>query len=185
MNGEGLELDDRAVAIDLRQFGEFRQADRRQLGARLGEARERVGEGRGDGGVEATRRRSPRSRRWRGWRAARAARPRPPRRERMLSSAAQQDTLIASGPTESRLGASGKTPFSDTRPCVGLKPTIPQKAAGMRHEPPVSVPSVAGVMPSATPTAPPEVEPPGICPRARSQGLERRPVMRVHAERPE
>src|SRR5271170_4265267 len=90
---------------------------------------------------------------------------------KMLSSAAQQDTLIASGPTESRLGASGKAPFSDTRRCVGLNPTMPQNAAGMRHDPPVSVPIVAGVMPSATLTAPPEVEPPGIWPRARSQGL--------------
>ena len=52
MNGEGLELDDGAVAIDLRQFGELRQAERRELGARLGEARQRVSEGRGDGGVE-------------------------------------------------------------------------------------------------------------------------------------
>src|SRR5271169_2225447 len=89
-----------------------------------------------------------------------------------LSSAAQQDTLFASGPTESRLGASGKTPLSDTRAWVGLNPTMPQKAAGVRHDPPVSVPSVAGVLPSGRLTAPPEVEPPGIWPRARSQGLD-------------
>src|SRR5579863_3561020 len=102
--------------------------------------------------------------------AAGSASPEPPLNT--LSSAAQHATLLASGPTESRLGASGKAPLSDTRPCVGLNPTTPQKAAGMRHDPPVSVPIVAGVMPSATATAPPEVEPPGIWARARSQGLE-------------
>src|SRR5271155_3082790 len=87
-----------------------------------------------------------------------------------LSSAAQHLTLFARGPTESKLGASGNAPLSDTRPCVGLKPMMPQKAAGMRHDPPVSVPSVAGVMPSATLTAPPEVEPPGMWARDRSHG---------------
>ncbi len=46
-----------------------------------------------------------------------------------------------------------------------------QKAAGIRHEPPVSVPSPTGAMPSATATADPDEDPPGIRPVARSQGL--------------
>ncbi len=41
----------------------------------------------------------------------------------------------------------------------------------MRQEPPVSVPIVAGTIPSATETAPPEVEPPGMRPTSRSNGL--------------
>ena len=36
---------------------------------------------------------------------------------------------------------SGKTPLLLTRPKVGFMPTIPQRAAGMRMEPPVSEPS--------------------------------------------
>ena len=49
---------------------------------------------------------------------------------------------------------------------------MPQKAAGMRHDPPVSVPSPAAAIPSATATAVPEELPPGILLDARSQGLE-------------
>ena len=44
-------------------------------------------------------------------------------------------------PTESRLGESGMVPLSGTRCAVGLKPTSLLNAAGIRHEPPVSVPS--------------------------------------------
>ena len=46
---------------------------------------------------------------------------------------------------------------------------MPQSAAGARVEPPVSLPMAISHMPSATATAPPEVEPPGT--RARSAGL--------------
>ena len=46
---------------------------------------------------------------------------------------------------------------------------MPQSAAGMRIEPPVSVPMAISHMPSATATPPPEDEPPGT--RARSAGL--------------
>ena len=40
----------------------------------------------------------------------------------------------------------------------------------MRQEPPVSVPSPATAMPSATATAVPDELPPGMRPAARSQG---------------
>ncbi len=49
-------------------------------------------------------------------------------------------TSRASGPTVSRLGASGHTPVSGIRPQVVLRPATPQQAAGMRIEPPVSEP---------------------------------------------
>ena len=97
-------------------------------------------------------RRSPGCVRGRAGRIRRATRLRPSRR-RALSSvgrnpgastsiiAVQSPTVRAIGPTWSQLGASGKQPSSETRPYVGLKPTIPQHAAGMRIEPPESVPS--------------------------------------------
>jgi len=65
----------------------------------------------------------------------------------------------------------GTPPSSGTRACVGLKPTMPLKAAGIRHEPPVSVPSAPWAMPSATDTAPPDDEPPGTWPTLRFQTL--------------
>ena len=50
-----------------------------------------------------------------------------------------------------------------------MNPAIQHSAAGMRTEPPVSVPSAATAMRSATDTAAPEEEPPGT--RLRSAGL--------------
>jgi hypothetical protein len=49
---------------------------------------------------------------------------------------------------------------------------MPQKAAGMRQDPPVSVPSPAAAIPSATATAVPDELPPGMRREARSQGLD-------------
>ncbi len=49
-------------------------------------------------------------------------------------------TSRAIGPTVSMLGASGHTPVSGIRPQVVLRPAIPQHAAGIRIEPPVSEP---------------------------------------------
>src|SRR5256885_4386381 len=51
---------------------------------------------------------------------------------------------------------------SGTRPYDGLKPYTPQNAAGMRIEPPPSVPSANGPQPLATATAAPPLEPPGV-----------------------
>ena len=89
----------------------------------------------------------------------------------MASSSAQQRTLAAMGPMESRLADSGSTPAMDTRQALGLKPVSPHSAAGIRTEPPVSEPMAAAAMPSATDTAAPDEEPPGMRPVARSQGL--------------
>ncbi len=84
---------------------------------------------------------------------------------------AQHATEGAMQPTESRLVDSGSTPSRGIRLAVGLKPTVPVRAAGMRQEPPVSVPNPAIAMPSVTETAAPDEEPPGMRPVARSKGL--------------
>src|SRR5687767_3339802 len=55
------------------------------------------------------------------------------------------------------------------RPNVGLKPTQPQNAAGIRTLPPVSLPVAAAASPPATAAADPPLEPPAM--RARFQGL--------------
>ena len=44
----------------------------------------------------------------------------------------------------SALGDTGITPSSGTRPMLGLKPTMPQNAAGRIVEPTVCVPSASG-----------------------------------------
>jgi hypothetical protein len=78
---------------------------------------------------------------------------------RMPSSTAAMSRPI--GPTVSSDGASGYTPFTDTRPHVVFSPVTPQQAAGMRTEPPVSVPKATSASPVATATADPLEEPPG------------------------
>ena len=76
--------------------------------------------------------------------------------------AAQPPTVRAIGPTVSKLGASGKTPSVGTTPHVGLKPTIPQHAAGRRIDPALSVPSADLAEPGRERGAVPPLEPPGI-----------------------
>jgi hypothetical protein len=60
-------------------------------------------------------------------------------------------------------------PRMDTRPYVGFSPTTPQKDAGVRMEPPVSVPSAPKHIWAATAAAEPPDEPPGL--RSSAQGL--------------
>src|SRR5436190_21060500 len=54
----------------------------------------------------------------------------------------------------------------DTRPVLGFSPTRPQHEAGIRIEPPRSLPSQSATMPAATAAALPPEEPP-----AESAGL--------------
>src|SRR5690606_148339 len=70
-------------------------------------------------------------------------------------------TVVASGPTQSRVALSGTTPSSDTSPHDGFSPTRPQAAAGIRIDPPVSDPPVPRLIPVATEIADPPLDPPG------------------------
>ena len=45
---------------------------------------------------------------------------------------------------------------------LGFRPTMPHQAAGMRTEPPMSVPSASGTQPAATAAPEPPEEPPGV-----------------------
>ena len=65
------------------------------------------------------------------------------------SASAQSATLLAIGPIESSVNDSGNAPSVGTRCLLGFQPTMPQSAAGMRVEPPVSVPIAISHMPSA------------------------------------
>src|ERR1700677_4849088 len=55
------------------------------------------------------------------------------------------------------------------RPGVGRNPTTPQNAAGVRTDPPKSVPWARGTRPAATAAAEPPLEPPAL--NERSWGL--------------
>ena len=56
-------------------------------------------------------------------------------------------------------GLSGQ---AGTRPKLGFRPKMPVKPAGMRIDPPPSVPTCKAPMPSAQATAAPPLEPPGV-----------------------
>ena len=75
-----------------------------------------------------------------------------------------------SGPAWSKLGASGKQPSSGTSPYVGLKPTTPHHAAGIRIEPPESVPSATSASPAASAAPLPPLDPPASRPGATGFG---------------
>src|SRR5213593_2767748 len=88
----------------------------------------------------------------------------------MTASAANaSSTVRANTDTQSSVRHAGTTPAVDTRPRLGLRPTILPSAAGTRPEPAVSVPSASGTRPAATAIAEPELDPPGI--NAGSNGL--------------
>ena len=77
--------------------------------------------------------------------------------------------VLASGPwCEIRSKRPGR-PSMGIRPSPGLRPTTPHQAAGMRTEPPMSVPSARGTQPAATAAALPPDEPPGV--RSRFHGF--------------
>src|ERR1035437_10153434 len=80
-----------------------------------------------------------------------------------FKASAASRTERVSGPTWSRLKPSGRTPKRLTRPYVGLSPTVPQNDAGMRIEPPVSLPIAMNTMFVATATPEPPLDPPGLC----------------------
>ena len=77
--------------------------------------------------------------------------------------------MRAIGPTAFSVRISSKHGPRATRPWVGLIPAIPQKAAGMRIDPPMSVPSASGARPAATAAPEPPLDPPGV--RSSRRGL--------------
>src|SRR5947209_8292473 len=64
--------------------------------------------------------------------------------------------------------------WTATLPKVGLCPNTPENAAGMRMEPPASVPTASGQIPASTATALPPLLPPGV--RSKFHGLRVTPV---------
>src|SRR5579863_631928 len=84
----------------------------------------------------------------------------------------------ATSPAVRAIGPSTESPDMPTArlsfgasPGVGRNPTIPQKAAGLRNDPPVSDPVAIGAIPVASATAEPPDEP-----AADSLGLKGLPV---------
>ncbi len=76
------------------------------------------------------------------------------------SSAAASATFRASGPLADRPARSGIIGASDTRPRLGLIPTRPHAAAGIRIDPAPSLPWASGASPAATAAAAPPLDPP-------------------------
>jgi hypothetical protein len=86
-----------------------------------------------------------------------------------LRKSAASSTVRASGPKcEIESKTVGRISIG-IRPRAGFNPTIPQKEAGMRTDPPMSVPSARLAHPVATATAEPPDEPPDV--RVGSLGL--------------
>src|SRR5579871_1856186 len=98
-----------------------------------------------------------------------------------LNNARTSATVRAIGPiTPSHAKApvlGGKCPVEATRPGVGLNPQIPEKCAGVRIEPPPSLPTPPIELPEAIAAASPPLEPPAEY--SRFQGLEVLPVSRL------
>jgi hypothetical protein len=83
-------------------------------------------------------------------------------------------TVRAIGPRVSRVVERGTVPAIGSEPSVVFSPTRSLKAAGIRTEPPVSLPKAAMARPRATATALPLEEPPGT--RVGSKALPGVPV---------
>src|ERR1700761_1587170 len=75
------------------------------------------------------------------------------------SSSARSSTLRAIGPWTPRLRSILAAGVWATRPMLGRMPTMPQKLAGFRSEPPMSEPWASQAMPVASATAAPPEEP--------------------------
>jgi hypothetical protein len=66
-------------------------------------------------------------------------------------------------------GGERKAALERHKPWLGLKPTTPQQAAGIRIEPPESEPSAASARPAASAAPEPELDPPAV--RSGSSGF--------------
>ena len=79
------------------------------------------------------------------------------------SRSARSSTFLAMGPcSECRESNGAALGSCGTRAGDGRKPTTPQKAAGMRREPPRSVPVASQQLHAASDAAEPPLEPPAV-----------------------
>jgi hypothetical protein len=90
------------------------------------------------------------------------------------SSAAASRTVRLRGPSTARPLQSDPAGPTLTRPRLGLNPKIPHELAGMRIEPPPSLPWATGTRPADTAAAAPPLEPPAL--RVRSHGVRAGPT---------
>src|SRR5699024_5158163 len=82
-------------------------------------------------------------------------------RRRAAMNAAVSPTVRVMGPAWARV-PKGRAGNVGMTPDVGLRATIPPNAAGVRTEPPPSVPQASWPGPAATAAEPPPLEPPGV-----------------------
>jgi len=78
------------------------------------------------------------------------------------------------GPSTQRVSIDGNRVPRGTRPGLGLKPTTPLKAAGVRKLPPRSLPVASQTSPLAKAAADPPEDPPALL--DKSQGLRVKPL---------
>src|ERR1700684_1136455 len=76
------------------------------------------------------------------------------------SSRAASATVRASGPSVDRPARSGLSGPDEIRPRLGLIPNSPHTLAGIRIEPPPSLPWAAGARPAGTAAGAPPLDPP-------------------------
>ncbi len=86
--------------------------------------------------------------------------------------------MRAIGPSTANGSHGADTGQCGIRPGVGRRPSTPLQAAGLRSEPPRSLPSAIGSIRQASATAAPPLEPPAE--RAVSQGLRVAPKTRLN-----
>src|SRR5579862_8142679 len=79
-----------------------------------------------------------------------------------LSSSEQSGTWRGMGPRTGMVDQAKPRADCATRPGAGRRPTTPQNAAGLRNDPPASLPSAIGSMPVASATAAPPEDPPQV-----------------------
>src|SRR5579883_1188621 len=79
-----------------------------------------------------------------------------------LRNSATSGTVRAMGPSTLSVDHAFPLGNSGTRPGAVRNPTTPQNAAGLRSEPPISLPLAIGVIPQASATAAPPLDPPQV-----------------------
>jgi hypothetical protein len=79
-------------------------------------------------------------------------------------ASATSPTVRPIGPCTDSCDQPSAAGWVGTRPGVGRRPTTLQKPAGLRSEPPMSLPSASGTSPAASAAAAPPEEPPALSP---------------------